>query len=488
MPPPDPALLTPAMASPTGFTTSLRVHPQIDTNIDMTQFAQQAVSTGLSPSNPDVMAEVAAFSGSTGRGILIGILSALGSAGVAIVMLTIIVFFKYTRHGRILLDRIGRPGEFDDEEAFAREEAEALETMDDLPRAEYLRAKAFIQANPPETMHTDISLSQFLAIQEKGVSAWEFEPELEIANCFVEGRTEIEFFDSECSVQTNLPVPKQNEVYYWEAKIYDKPESTLISIGMTTKPYPLFRLPGFHKTSVAYLSTGQRRYNQPFKAPNYGPEYTQGDVIGVGYRPRSGTLFFTRNGKKLEDVIHGLKSPNFFPTVGANGPCTVHVNFGQMGFVFIEANVKKWGLAPMTGSLAPPPPYGSEQGSILLESGRETTAPVRGYLDAGYRGSRLIAPTSPGPIRSPTDISLAQLAHIPSHEDFGEGSSRINVGGAEDGLYITVASPPPEYSSPESSRNSFSSDHEDGDAGHPPGYTAVAADEEEYHSHQDEQR
>ena len=98
-------------------------------------------------------------------------------------------------------------------------------------------------------MQTDISLSQFLAIQEKGVSAWEFEPELEIANCFVEARTEVEFFDSECSVQTNLPVPKQNDVYYWEAKIYDKPESTLISIGMTTKPYPLFRLPGMDSPS-----------------------------------------------------------------------------------------------------------------------------------------------------------------------------------------------------------------------------------------------
>jgi hypothetical protein len=103
---------------------------------------------------------------------------------------------------------------------------------------------AFIQANPTDSLTTDISLSQYLAIQEKGVSAWEFEPELEIANCFVEGRTEIEFFDSECTVMSNLPVPKQNEVYYWESKIYDKPESTLISIGMATKPYPLFRLPG----------------------------------------------------------------------------------------------------------------------------------------------------------------------------------------------------------------------------------------------------
>ncbi len=98
-------------------------------------------------------------------------------------------------------------------------------------------------------------MSQYLAIQEKGVSAWEFEPELEIANCFVEARTEVEFFDAECTVLSNLPVPKQNDVYYWEAKIYDKPENTLLSIGMATKPYPLFRLPGKHsqsrKTSLA---------------------------------------------------------------------------------------------------------------------------------------------------------------------------------------------------------------------------------------------
>jgi hypothetical protein len=102
-------------------------------------------------------------------------------------------------------------------------------------------------------MQTDISLSQYLAIQEKGVSAWEFEPELEIANCFVEARTEIEFFDSECTVMSNLPVPKQNDVYYWEAKIYEKPESTLLSIGMATKPYPLFRLPGGFCHTLVHL-------------------------------------------------------------------------------------------------------------------------------------------------------------------------------------------------------------------------------------------
>lgn len=79
--------------------------------------------------------------GSTGRGILIGVLSAFGSAGVAVLVLAVFFFFKYTSRGRIILDRIGRPGEYDDEQAFAKEEAEALETMDELQKTEYLRAK-----------------------------------------------------------------------------------------------------------------------------------------------------------------------------------------------------------------------------------------------------------------------------------------------------------------------------------------------------------
>lgn len=263
-------------STPMGFETRTRPSlPATQTSYQHAISLDHTFGTASAASTGDVLVGTMGgdSSGSTGRGILIGILSALGSAGIAVIILALFFFFRYTQRGRIILDRMGRPGEYDDEQAFLREEAEALEAMDELSRSEYLRAKgrcgpgsraqsgdywsegvtpgtdgisrpAFIEANPPESMQTDISLSQFLAIQEKGVSAWEFQPELEIANCFVEARTEIEFFDSECSVQTNLPVPKQNDVYYWEAKIYDKPESTLISVGMTTKPYPLFRLPG----------------------------------------------------------------------------------------------------------------------------------------------------------------------------------------------------------------------------------------------------
>jgi hypothetical protein len=225
---------------------------------------------------------------------------------------------------------------------------------------------------------------------------------------------------------------------------------------------------GYHKTSIAYLSSGHRRYNQPFNPTTYGPAYVQGDVIGIGYRPRTGSIFFTRNGKKLDEIAHNLKSQNFFPTVGANGPCNVHVNFGQMGFVFIEANVKKWGLAPMTGSLAPPPPYGSEQGSILLETGREglrqsSYEPGHSRTRSGL--ARLGLPGgSPGPVRSPTDISLAQLAHISTQDLPSQGNFEVGdiqhqpVENTPAGQQII---PPPEYSSPPDSRRTSSDDEDD---------------------------
>jgi len=90
---------------------------------------------------PDPFADVRIAQNETGKGVLIGMLSAFGSAAIVALILLVIYFFQYTQRGRILLDRLARPGEFDDEQAFLREEADALELMDDMERMEYLRAK-----------------------------------------------------------------------------------------------------------------------------------------------------------------------------------------------------------------------------------------------------------------------------------------------------------------------------------------------------------
>ncbi len=195
-----------------------------------------------------------------------------------------------------------------------------------------------------------------------------------MTSLLVHARTELTFLpdpSSSSCVQSNLPLPKLNDVYYWEVKIFDLPSTTSLAIGLATKPYPPFQLPGFGRLSVAYHSNGDRSHNYPFTARPFGPELKEGDVLGVGFRPRAGTVFFTRNGRKLEDAYIGLIPWNLFPSIGADGSCVVHVNLGQSGFVFIEANVKKWGLAPSVGTLAPPPAYGKEHGDILLASSNE---------------------------------------------------------------------------------------------------------------------
>ncbi|KAF8912717.1 concanavalin A-like lectin/glucanase domain-containing protein [Gymnopilus junonius] len=259
------------------------------------------------------------------------------------------------------------------EGGFENIETRWMDGVDDTVRRAYIRGKEYQIQYPPNSLPTDITLSQFLSIQEKGVSAWCFEPDYETVNSLlVHARTEITFLPDPASsscVQSNLPLPKLNEVYYWEVKMFDLPETTTVSVGLATKPYPPFRLPGLNRYSIAYHSNGEKSHNYPFTATPFGPALKEGDVLGVGYRPRTGTVFFTRNGRKTEDAFVGLGRWNLFPTIGADGPCSVHVNLGQAGFVFIEANVKKWGLAPSVGTLAPPPAYGSERGSILLDVG-----------------------------------------------------------------------------------------------------------------------
>lgn len=353
--------------------------------------------------------------------LLLPLLVLLSTLLFLLLMFIILVIFV-RRRARIALTEgdgpldIGREEELEGLGGLNGIEERWLETVDDATRRGYARAKDWTLSFPPGSQSTDITLSQFLTIQEKGVSAWSFDPDYESnPSVFVEGRTEITFIaDGEgmtsqegggCCVQSNLPLPKLNEVYYWEAKMFTKPSSTNVAIGLASKPYPSFRLPGWSKFSVGFFSEdGCKAHNYPFTTQSYGPAYLQGDVIGVGYRPRSGTVFFTRNGKKLDDAFVGFYRHNLFPTVGADGAAEIHINLGQAGFVFIEANVKKWGLAPMVGTLAPPPPYGMERGSILIETGQQGTS-NEAEADRQIATRRPVRDSTPPPPPPPTPPS-----------------------------------------------------------------------------------
>lgn len=329
-------------------------------------------------------------SGSESVTALILLLLPLLVISVALIFILIAPFIIYLvlrfRPGVALSERDGPINVLYEEQLectspFQRAYQNWAEQVDESTRAGHELAQRWCANHPPlSPRDTDITMPQFLGIQEKGVSAWSFDPAYESnQGVLVSARTELQFFaDSPgmtpeeggaCTIQSNLPLPKSNDMYYWECKIFSKPETTTIAIGLSTKPYPSFRFPGYCKHSVAIFSQdGFKCYNHPFNAQSYGAPFVKGDVVGVGFRPRTGSVFFTRNGVRMTEAFTGLQSYNLFPTVSADGAAEVHVNFGQAGFVFIEANVKKWGLAPMVGTLAPPPAYGQDKDSVLIEA------------------------------------------------------------------------------------------------------------------------
>ncbi|KAK6200127.1 uncharacterized protein RJT21DRAFT_86425 [Scheffersomyces amazonensis] len=275
---------------------------------------------------------------------------------------------------------VRRKLKLNDEDISRQEENQAYLELNSDELELYLQSKEYLQAIP--YYRGELSLSQNLSIQEKGINAYEFIKDSSLTNndLMILNKYELDFFKKlECSVQTNFPLLMKNEVYYFESKIYalPDPENTIISVGLSIKPYPWFRLPGRHLHSISYDSNGFRRFNQPFKFDHDPPfpKFAEGDVIGVGYRVRSGTVFFTRNGKKVSESKIGGHIKNFkiphqgqlFPIIGANNLCTVHVNLGQRGYVFIEGNVKSWGLAPIEGNGPAPPAYNKFNSDILLE-------------------------------------------------------------------------------------------------------------------------
>lgn len=293
------------------------------------------------------------------------------------------------------------PSSLDDEEAVK----DKLVKLSPEEQFYYKQGEEYIKQNPPlliphrpedsQGMLDPIINEQTIRfIEEEGVHAWEFQPDPNLPNdtILIENKTEITFlnYNYDASVMTNLPVPRVNRVYYFECKIFELntsrsdnnylSDNEMISFGLSSSPYPYFRLPGRHHHSIAYDSTGGRRFNDSFELSaelaSIFPRYQKGDIIGIGYRTNSGTVFFTRNGKKLNEKpidghIKGWKLKYLYPIVGANVPCKVHVNFGSYGFVFIEANVKKWGYAKSHGVKLPPPSYDEYGQDVLLESSYE---------------------------------------------------------------------------------------------------------------------
>ncbi|PVU85523.1 hypothetical protein BB560_006996 [Smittium megazygosporum] len=290
--------------------------------------------------------------------------------GVLLVVTAIIIIKLFTEeYGFISLD------DSDDEGLSSQvsvDEAYREQLMQDpeFSRSQEL-GEQFESRYPYGSLNTQLTREQENFIVEKGVDAWEFPFDTEL-NGHVQGKTDIVFYGGENLVMSNLPLPSSRNTYYFEVKVTDISPNTNIYAGLATKPYPVWRMVGFNKYSIGYnTSTGYVHNSSVFRRCKLPNRCVVGDILGIGHNPRSGCTWFTFNGRRIPKYFYGFKY-SLFPSISADGPCSVSVNFGQRGFVFIEANVKKWGLAPLEGTLKPPPQYGVTEGSIFLQAGESS--------------------------------------------------------------------------------------------------------------------
>ncbi|GBB94118.1 hypothetical protein RclHR1_22970002 [Rhizophagus clarus] len=211
------------------------------------------------------------------------------------------------------------------------------ELIEDIRRFRGARAWKWI---PDNSDNSDTLLSRKVTIQSEG----EIIKFLNTMNtsiqtnypCFVPvlGSKEIIVENDQIKFSETIFVQPQStphrKLHYYEMtilKITD-PYNTNIAIGLATKPYPCFRLPGLNLYSVGYHSINGKKFNNNNIGIEYGPDWEVGDTVGCGYYSDAGEVFFTRNGDFLGEAFTHIKHI-WFPTIGASGPCMVEINFGD---------------------------------------------------------------------------------------------------------------------------------------------------------------
>ncbi|KNE55716.1 hypothetical protein AMAG_01595 [Allomyces macrogynus ATCC 38327] len=228
------------------------------------------------------------------------------------------------------------------------------------------RAEGYLRANPP--LPPLVTADQIE--QMKSPSAWQFSAAGLPPSQATVGDNLISFFQGlapiapgqDATVFTTMPVPwlpdnvatiavgdkalmPPRPVLYFEIAVVAMNPQTTIAIGLTTTPYPSYRLPGWHTWSLGYHSDDGRLFACDSEhGQSYGMPFRAGDVVGVGIDTMRRAVFFTRNGARLPEVppeTRPIPAPELavHPAVGADGPCILEYNFGMTApFRWAEAN------------------------------------------------------------------------------------------------------------------------------------------------------
>ncbi|CAN6674622.1 hypothetical protein TRVA0_058S00496 [Trichomonascus vanleenenianus] len=147
------------------------------------------------------------------------------------------------------------------------------------------------------------------------------------------------------------PLSVRNPKIYFEVTITSlpHPEEAAIAIGFVCLPYPPFRLPGWHRGSLAVHSDDGRRYvNDSLSGKDFTTPFSTGEVVGIGIDYLRNVVFFTRNGKFDSEwsLVKDRHSNGSDPyrnyqdggVIGLNGSNDVYAAVGVYGSVGAVVN------------------------------------------------------------------------------------------------------------------------------------------------------
>lgn len=121
----------------------------------------------------------------------------------------------------------------------------------------------------------------------------------------------------------------QPKTIYYEVKLRGDSRTVNIALGFSALPYPSFRLPGWHRGSLAvHGDDGHRYINDGWGGKDFTVEFRKGDTYGIGmtftpdgsHRPRV-DVFFTRNGTREGgwDLHEETDAEEDLPVTGLEG-------------------------------------------------------------------------------------------------------------------------------------------------------------------------
>ncbi|KID89570.1 SPRY domain-containing protein [Metarhizium guizhouense ARSEF 977] len=150
----------------------------------------------------------------------------------------------------------------------------------------------------------------------------------------------------------------QPKTIYYEVKVRRGSKNNTVAVGFTALPYPSFRLPGWHRGSLAVHSDDGRKYiNDRWGGKDFTRAFRKGETLGIGmtFAP-TGTsrpdvsVFFTRDGVRAGgwDLHEETDAEQDLPVTGLEGFHDLTCAIGVFDSADIEVvfDPAKWKYKP----------------------------------------------------------------------------------------------------------------------------------------------